>query len=282
MKKKIFIDSKPIVLIGIMGLLVSLIFLLVIFIHGRYVLPDGDLTKPLSFNAAIGLFIINLAVFLNLANFSEKGRKLWVWWTAVVFGLAMVFESVQPLRGVDPRFAHNHNVYDIIIGKFLMSSLSVIMMVLTIIFMIKIFKSKHTRNILLFAIKWSASSLILAFIAGLIMIALLSRHLGENGNFIWSHGFAFHALQIIPLLGWFLENEKGKKAKTIISITSVMWNIIVVLLSIQAFLNQSLFHGIIFYINLLLGIIITTIIGYAWFLWKAKSRKLPFETSLSN
>jgi hypothetical protein len=281
MKKKIFIDSKPIVLIGMMGLLLSLIFLLIIFIHGRYVLPDGDLMKPLSFNAAIGLFIINLAVFLNLANFSEKGRKLWVWWTAVVFGLAMVFESVQPLRGVDPRFAHNHNVYDIVIGKFIMSSLSVIMMVLTIIFMIKIFKSKHSRNILLFAIKWSASSLILAFIAGLIMIALLSRHLGENGNFIWSHGFAFHALQIIPLLGWFLENEKGKKAKTIISITSVMWNIIVVLLSIQAFLNQSLFHGIIFYINLLLGIIITTIIGYAWFLWKAESKKLPFETSLS-
>jgi hypothetical protein len=61
-----------------------------------------------------------------------------------------------------------------------------------------------------------------------------------------------------------------------------MWNIIVVLLSIQAFLNQSLFHGIIFYINLLLGIIITTIIGYAWFLWKAESKKLPIETSLSN
>jgi hypothetical protein len=281
MEKKLFSDSKPVVLMGMIGLLLSLIFLLIIFIHGRYILPDGDLTKPLSFNAATGLFIINLALFLNIANFSEIGRKRWVWWTVVVFGLAFFIESVQPLRGVDPRFAHNHNDFDIAIGKFIMSSLSAIMMVLTIIFMIKIFKSKHSRNILLFAVKWATSSIVLAFIVGFIMIALFSRHLGENGNFIWSHGFAFHALQIIPLLGWFLENENEKKAKTIISITAIMWDIIVVLLSIQAFLNESLFHGIIFYINLLLGIIITAIIGYAWFLRKTKSEKLPYQTSLS-
>lgn len=143
MEKELFSDSKPIIILGLIGMLLSLVFLFIIIIYGPFISPEGYLDKPFSFNAAVGLYLINLAAFLTLANFSEKGRKWWVWSTVVVFGLAYIIESVQPLRGVDPRFS-NQSDLDSAIGLYGMGSLSGLMMILTIIFMVKIFISKHS------------------------------------------------------------------------------------------------------------------------------------------
>ena len=163
-----------------------------------------------------------------------------------------------------------------------MGSLSVLMMILTIIFMVRIFISKHSRRILLYAIKWSTVSIVLAFTVGFVMIGLLSRYFGENGNFIWSHGFAFHALQIIPLVGWFLEKVNERKAKMIISITAMLWNIVVVLLAVQAYSNETLFQGLFFYINLLIGFIISLIVGYTWYLWNKQRKTVLAEIAIDN
>lgn len=114
------------------------------------------------------------------------------------------------------------------------------------------------------------------------MIALLSRYFGENGNFIWSHGFAFHALQIIPLVGWFLEKVNERKAKTIITLTAILWNTAVVLLTVQAYSNETLFQGLFLYINLLIGLIIASIVGYTWYLWNKQRKTVLAEIAIDN
>jgi hypothetical protein len=50
----------------------------------------------------------------------------------------------------------------------------------------------------------------LAFVAGLWMITLNGRYTGVGGNIIVLHGLSFHALQVLPLLGWRLERSRAE------------------------------------------------------------------------
>lgn len=252
----LFKGSRITVITGAIGIFLSIIIIIIISIRGSFFPPDGHLIKPFSFNAALGLFLINIGAFLPLARYSKKGLKLWQFWMSFSAIGAYVIETVQPLRGVDPRFARNHEIVDILIGAIGMTSFSIFIMRLTLIFAWKLFTSNSNRILLLYSIRWSMTIIFIGFSIGIIMmIAILSSdYHGEHQNFvwIWSHGFAFHSLQAIPILAWLLEGSSVKKAKKIISVVGVIWIFMIVLLNIQTFFGQNIMEGPIFYLNLFL------------------------------
>jgi len=264
---RLFKGSKVIVITGIVGVLLSVMVLLAINIKGSYIPPDGNLFKPFSFNAALGLFLINLGAFLPLASFTKKGLQLWQYWTSFAAFGAYIIETVQPLRGVDPRFARNHEMVDIIIGAVGMSFFSILIMILTIIYAWKLFTSNCNRSLLLYSIKWSMTIIFIGFSIGIIMmIAILSAdYKGEYQGFvwIWSHGFAFHSLQALPLLAWLLEKSPLCISRKLINIVGVIWLFIIILLNTQTFLRQKIYEGPTFYMELLLLIIYFALVGYA-------------------
>src|SRR6185295_377541 len=90
--------------LGIAGLTLAGVSGVVALVHGTIILPEGDLTKSMSFDAAVGIFAISLALFVPLAEFTSRGRNRWI---RIVVGLTsygFAVETIQVFRGIDPRF----------------------------------------------------------------------------------------------------------------------------------------------------------------------------------
>ena len=62
-------------LLGATGLAFAALVLAVIAVRGNtFIPPEGDLTKSLTFNAAVGIYYLTLAFFVPMARFSERRR----------------------------------------------------------------------------------------------------------------------------------------------------------------------------------------------------------------
>jgi hypothetical protein len=254
-ESRLFASSRSLVFAGLIGIFLSLLFLTIIIIHGSLIPPDGNLYKPFSFNAALGLFVINLAAYLPLANFTDRGRAIWKGWMFFAAMGAYLIESVQPLRGVDPRFARNGDLMDILIGAVGMTFFSVLIMILTVIYAWKMFRSHNTRRILVYSVRWSMTLIFIGFCIGIVMMfsVLLADYRGQYDKFLWiaAHGFAFHSLQEIPLVAMLLEG-KTNSGRKIINTTGAIWMTITVLLNLQTYFGDRVWEGWIFLINAIL------------------------------
>ncbi|MBC7790014.1 MAG: hypothetical protein H7Z74_08705 [Anaerolineae bacterium] len=91
--------------VGVLGLLLSAVCALVMWLRGSsFIPPEGDLTKAITFNAAVGIYVLTLALYAPLASFSPRGSAHWRGWTIGLTLYAYGAETIQVLRGLDPRF----------------------------------------------------------------------------------------------------------------------------------------------------------------------------------
>src|SRR5690606_20395534 len=66
---------------------------------------EGRLLEAGTFDVALGIYIATLALSLPLAPFAERGRRRWVGWMVGLAVFSYGVESIQALRGLDPRFS---------------------------------------------------------------------------------------------------------------------------------------------------------------------------------
>ena len=68
-------ESRPLVVMGCVGIVVGLICVAVMMARGgRPIPPEGDLTKAASFDAAIGIYAITLALLLPSSGEALRRR----------------------------------------------------------------------------------------------------------------------------------------------------------------------------------------------------------------
>src|SRR5262252_4656452 len=99
-----FSQTRSLLWLGIAGVTLAALTSVVAVVYGTIILPEGDLTKSMSFDAAVGIYVITLALFVPLAEFTPRGRRRWI---RIVVGLTSwgyAVETIQVLRGIDPRF----------------------------------------------------------------------------------------------------------------------------------------------------------------------------------
>ncbi|WP_274363225.1 hypothetical protein [Paenibacillus thermotolerans] len=282
--ERLFGDSKSIVWVGLLGIALSLFFLVIIACKSGFVPPDGDLYKPFSFNAALGLFLLNLAAFIPFSGMTGRGLTIWKRSMALSATGAYLIESIQPLRGIDPRFARNGVLSDILIGAVGMSSLSLSIMVLTGILGWKIFRASGSRKLLLYSLRWSMVLIAIGFAIGFIMFVsvIVSDYRDQYSIFNWlaAHGFAFHSLQSFPIVALLLEG-RGAQGKKIINVVGVIWVTVMLLLSIQTYLEQSIVEGPIFIANIFLLATYLCILVFSFYDFKRRDRITCYTNAAS-
>ena len=65
---KSFSQSLPLLWLGITGLILAAACSGIALVHGTMIPPEGDLTKVITFDAAVGFFVITIALFVPLAR----------------------------------------------------------------------------------------------------------------------------------------------------------------------------------------------------------------------
>jgi hypothetical protein len=217
---------RPITYLALLGLTLAFVCAVIGVVHGMLIAPEGDLTKAMSFDAAVGIYLLTIALFVPLAHFTPKGLKHWMGWTVGLGLYSFTIETGQILRGLDPRFSRVAGPVDQIAGAvFFLVALGILS--LFVILMVKLFRRKAVgpEALVLLGIRYAAIASSIAFAAGIWMTAAQGRKFGAAGNILPLHALGFHALQGIPLVAWLLSqsNVAVDTARRWIQVSGIAW-----------------------------------------------------------
>jgi hypothetical protein len=221
------LETRALTVTGFVGIALGLICLAVMVARGGAPIPpEGDLSKPATFNIAVGIYILTIALLLPSAGFSERGRKRWVGWNVGLFAYAYIIETGQVFRGLDPRFSKHGTPWDQIAGGvFFLTALGV--MVLFIIMALKFFRRGRADadSPMILAIRYGTAAAIGAFTAGIWMSLIGGRTTGAAGNILPLHALGFHGLQAVPLIALLLlwSGYGSHETKKWVHVTGIVW-----------------------------------------------------------
>jgi len=194
---------QPLVWLGVLGIALSAACAVIAAKNGLIIPPEGDLTKVITFDLALGIYVITIAFIVPLARFSATGRRLWVGLSVGMALYAYGMETIQQLRGIDPRFTHVGGPVDTLVGAvFGLDALGLIAMFSILAVKLARRGTGGADGLVLLALRYAIGATLLAFAAGIWMIVNQGRYTGAAGNILPLHAFGFHALQAIPLVAW--------------------------------------------------------------------------------
>ncbi|MBV6713238.1 hypothetical protein [Paenibacillus chitinolyticus] len=214
--KSMFSGERVLIWTGLAGLVLAAFMAVYMTLYGSRVLPEGNVESAFSFNAALGVFILSIAAILPLAGMGSRPRKVFRWLLAFTAGAAYLLESVQHLRGINPRFTQAGSAVDHIAG--ITFGLDSMLLIVLIVWLAAAFFRKSVlaeRPLVILGIRYGFLSTMAAVAAGIGMIVLQSRFTGSSGNLIVLHGLGFHAVQTLPLLGWLLEKSDDAQSRKV-------------------------------------------------------------------
>lgn len=207
------------------GVALGAMALVLAFVRGPVVEPEGDLMKPATFDLAVGIFILSLIPWLPGSGFTERGRVLWRKWMIAMLIYAFGIETVQQFRGIDPRFSQAEPVSQIFGLLFFFSALAITVM--SIGLGIRAFDAKATgrRGILIVAARWAGAAMLVGFIAGMWLSANEGRFVAGEGNLLPLHAAGFHGVQAIPLVALMLawSSVSTESARRWVHISGAAW-----------------------------------------------------------
>ncbi len=229
---------------GVLGIFLGIVGMIVMVIHGPLIEPEGLLKKAISFDIALGIYVLTLLLFMPLAGFSDRGLHRWRGWHVGLVLLAYCLENIQIARGLDPRFTtHGSPIDQMLGGVFFLQANGLV--VLFIILAVKIFRNKTPSNpLLLMAARYAFAATLIAFAAGEWMSFAGGPISGAAGNILALHAVAFHGLQAVPLIALFLSwaGESETQGRRWVQIAGLMWFAACIVIGLQTYLGQSLFE----------------------------------------
>jgi len=212
---------------GFAGILLSLIVAAVWVVRGgEPIPPEGELGKAITFNLGVGIYLLTVALIVPTAGFSEKSRRRWTAWAAAIFAYSYSLETVQTLRGIDPRFTRVGGPVDRITGS--VFALVAIGMIVTFMVVARRFFFRGRADAdspVLLAIRYGCIATIAGFAAGLWMSAILGSRTGATGNILPLHALGFHGLQAIPVVALLLvwSGADNAEARKWVHYTAIVW-----------------------------------------------------------
>ena len=238
-------ENRALTLMGVIGILLGMLCLIVMAARGGVPIPpEGDLLKPATFDIAVGIYMITLALLLPSAGFSDGGRKRWVAWNVGLFAYAFGIENIQIFRGLDPRFSRAAGPIDQILGGvFFLAALGTLVMF--VIMTTKFFRRDRADrdSLVLLAIRYGSVAALGAFGAGIWMSLIQGRLTGESGNILPLHALGFHGLQAVPLVALLLvwSAADQRESRQWVHLTGIAWLIACAAVALQTVAGRSIF-----------------------------------------
>ncbi|MBW7458658.1 hypothetical protein ACFOLF_14625 [Paenibacillus sepulcri] len=221
---RFFEGEKWLVLTGLLGFVLAGVCAVWVLLYGGPVAPNGDVSKAISFDAALGLFLLSTAAISPLSGMGTRGRAFFRWFYIALGLYSYGAETIQNFRGVNPRFVEGGSSFDVAVGSGF--AFVALLLVLFYLFLgIQYFRRKASglRPELVLGIRYAMIAVLLSFAAGIWISVNQSRFVGMSGNIIWLHGLGFHALQAVPLVAWLTERSSlnSQKRRRLIHITGI-------------------------------------------------------------
>jgi hypothetical protein len=219
-------EERTLFWLGVAGLVLGAAGAVVVAVHGPVIAPEGDVMKAATFDVAVGIYVLTIALFVPLAGFSPRIQWLWrgTQVASVVFAYAV--ENIQIARGFDPRFTRAGSAVDKLSGSvFFLVALGLI--VAFAILAVALFRRRASvaKATVFLGIRYGCLATVPAFASGLWMSTVQGSRFGEAGNILPVHALGFHGLQALPLLALFLcwAHVPADLARRCVHATGIAW-----------------------------------------------------------
>lgn len=206
--------------------------------------PEGRLLDAFKFETGVGIYFLTIALLVPLSGMTPRTRRRWVGWSAVVAAYFVLIETVQALRGLDPRFTVAGTSLDQAAGA-VFGVTALLMIVLFMILVRRFFRDDVLVDhpSLRTAIRYGIIATAFAFGSGLAMTALRTRLVAATGTLMPQPAAGFHGLQAVPLVA-LLAGASALNDMTRMRLThtaGVAWLMLCAALLLQALLGAPLF-----------------------------------------
>lgn len=222
----IYAEERLLFCVGLMGIVLGLIGLVAMAVYGRIIPPEGFLYKAVSFDMAIGIYVLTIILLMPLAGLSARARIRWRWWSVAMTVYVYGAENIQIYRGMDPRFTRVGSLWDQIAGAIL-GAVAVGLIVMFLILVWRFFSKRTFLNesLLLVGIRYGCTAVILAFAAGIWMGAIQGPMVETKGNVLPLHAAGFHGLQAVPLVALMLggSSMSRENARRLVHVAGIAW-----------------------------------------------------------
>jgi hypothetical protein len=168
---------------------------------GELVGAEGHLRKAMTFDVAVGIYLLSLVMLLPLARFSRGGLMTWRVSLVLLSLYAFGMENVQVARGIDPRFTRVGSTLDQALGGFFfLAAVGMIVSFVILAWRILARRMDGADGPLLLAVRYAGGATLGAFAAGFWMSAAQGPRVGTEGSILPLHALGFHGLQALPLV----------------------------------------------------------------------------------
>jgi hypothetical protein len=223
---KLYEGERPLLGTGLLGLALGGVSFAGMAFHGPIVEPEGSLYKAATFDIAVGLFLLTLALIVQAAGFTPRGRAAWRW---ILIGLTLFgygVETIQIFRGFDPRFSRVSSPLDQAFGGlFFLSAIGIMICFLVLMARFFLRPAEGPSGPLVVALRYGAVASTLAFAVGIAMSFHGGPRVGPGGNLLPLHAAGFHGLQSIPLVALLFSwaGAEERAARKAVHVAGLAW-----------------------------------------------------------
>jgi hypothetical protein len=250
-----FRRSPVLASLGAANVGLALVFLALWPLDPTQILGISRWVKPLKFSVSIAIYVVTMGwILAHLMGSSRKAVVAITSAIAVAMAGEIILITMQSLRGVQSHFNAATLFDEAVFGSMgLLIALNTIAVIwATILFFMK---PAEADGAYLTGIRLGLVVFLLASVEGGVMIGRNSHSVGVDdggpglplvnwstvgGDLRIAHFAGLHALQALPLLGWFLDRNHVPRARTIVVAASAGWVVISVLLYLQAMSGRAL------------------------------------------
>lgn len=246
--------NQLLALIAAAHFLLFLLLLVASFIDPMQILGISRWVKPMKFAISIAIFTATMGWLLAYLPNCRRGTGIISGIVASTMGLEMFLIIMQGMRGVQSHFNHNTPFDDIVFS--VMGGAIMINTIATAYAGYLFFR--HPASVsgaYLTGIRLGLIIFVLASLEGGIMVMRNAHSVGVHdggpglpmvnwstgaGDLRVAHFVGMHALQALPLLGWFLDKRGAAQGRKLVALTALAWIVITALLVLQALAGRPL------------------------------------------
>ncbi|HEX2211554.1 MAG TPA: hypothetical protein VHG93_27960, partial [Longimicrobium sp.] len=212
---------------GILGIVLGIGCAVAIGVRGSELVgTEGHLRKAMTFDIAVGIYLLTLVLMVPLARFSRAGGWVWRVSLTLLTLYAFAIENVQVARGIDPRFTRVGSTTDQILGGvFFLTAMGMIVTFVILAAKVLIRRAQGAQGPLLLSLRYAALGTMGAFAAGFWMSAAQGSRTGAEGSILPLHAIGFHGLQALPLVAILLAwaGVEAHRARPWVHAAGVAW-----------------------------------------------------------
>jgi len=228
--------------VGLGNAILAILFLLLMFIDDRTLLGVNIWLKPLKFAMSLVIFSWTLIWLIHTYNYSEKWTKRAGNFFAILTIIEIVTIASPAIWGIESHYNFS-NPYSAL--NFGLMGLAIHLTTLGLLIMMiqSFFRKLNAKPAMIWAIRFGWLCLFFSLFGGEVMVGQSGHNVGvpdggaglpltnwstEGGDLRVMHFFGLHALQLLPLFAYFLEEKqlfKNEKLRIVAVILVGLWYI---------------------------------------------------------